>query len=171
MVLGALPALACPEALALAEACRGDAALAAEADKAASRIRAALVSSKLKVTAGPNGRAAGKAVDGDPGTRWDTGRPMKPGDWFAMDFQMPVTVKTITLDHEPSSNDWPRSYEVYVSDDGKDWKGSVVTGKGTPEGTVIRLAQPVRTQHVKIVQTGQSDQWHWSIHEMKVEVE
>ncbi|MBL7140230.1 MAG: HEAT repeat domain-containing protein [Planctomycetes bacterium] len=171
MVLGALPALARPEALALAEACRGDAALAAEADKAASRIRAALVSSKLKVTAGSNPRAAGKAVDGNPGTRWDTGHPMKPGDWFAMDFQMLVTVKAITLDHEPSGNDWPRDYEVYVSDDGKDWKGPVVTGKGTTDGTTIRFPQPVRTQHVKIVQTGKTDKWHWSIHEMKVEME
>jgi len=171
MVLGALPAVACPEALALAEACRSDAALAAEADKAVARIRQALVSTGLKVTASANPGAAGNAVDGDGGTRWDTGHPMKGGEWFAMDFQMPVAVKAVTLDHRPSDNDWPRKYEVYISDDGKEWKGPVVAGKGSKDGTTIRFAQPVRTRHVKIVQTGKADRWFWSIHQVKVEVE
>jgi len=172
LILGALPKVACPAALDLAESCRHDADLAAEAGKAVARIRKAFVSDKLKVTASANAGAAPNAVDGKRDTRWTTGRPMKPGDWFALDFRMTVRVKAISLDHQPSANDWPRKYEVYVSDDGKDWGRPVLKGKGDKKGpTRITFPEPVETRHVKIVQTGPTTKWHWSIHRMNVEVE
>jgi len=171
MILGALPPVACPQALTLAESLQRDPALAAEAKQALGKIRSALVSTKIKVTASSNAGAARSALDGKSSTRWDSSHPMRSGDWFAMDFQMPVTVKSIFLDHRPSGNDWPRSYEVYVSDDGKNWGRPVVTGKGDTKGTTIRFPKTVKTQHVKIVQTGKTDKWYWSIHQMKVEVE
>ncbi len=172
LILGALPKVACPAALDLAESCRGDPNLSAEAKKAVARIRRAFVSDKLKGTASAKAGAAPYAVDGKRNTRWDTGRPMKPGDWFAMDFRMPVRVKAISLDHQPSGNDWPRAWEVYVSDNGKDWRGPVLKGKGDKKGpTRITFPGPVETRHLKIVQTGSTKKWHWSIHRLNVEVE
>ncbi|MHC4071353.1 MAG: discoidin domain-containing protein, partial [Planctomycetota bacterium] len=66
-----------------------------------------------------------------------------------------------------SSNDYPRGYEVYVSFDGGSWGKSVVTGKGTEPITKIKFDKPVKTRFIKILQTGSSDSWNWSIHECR----
>ena len=170
-VLSALPRYPCEQALALAERAKKDGDLAAEAESAVSRIKEALLSKNLRAKASRNDRAAGRALDGDLGTRWDTGRPMKPGDWFILDLGVESTVKGLALNSKNSSNDYPRGYEVYVSFDGGSWGKSVVTGKGTHPITEIKFNKPVRTRFIKIVQTGSSDDWFWSIHELSVDLE
>ena len=110
-------------------------------------------------------------MDGELGTRWDTGRGMKPGDWFVLDLGVESTIKGLTLDTRNSSNDYPRGYEVYVSFDGGSWGKPVVTGKGTNPITEIKFGKPVRTRFIKILQTGSSDSWHWSIHELSLDLE
>ncbi|MHC4119873.1 MAG: family 16 glycoside hydrolase, partial [Planctomycetota bacterium] len=117
-VLGALPRYPCKEALQLAEASKKDAALAAEAELAVKQIKETLLSKNLKAKASRNSNYAHRALDGNQGTRWDTGRGMKPGDWFELDLGVESTVKGLTLDTTNSSNDYPRGYEIYVSFDG-----------------------------------------------------
>jgi len=170
-VLSALTKYPCEEALALAENAGKDSALAAEAELAAKKIKEALLNKSLKATASLNSDKAGRALDGDPGTRWDTGRTMKPGDWFMLDIGVESMIKGLTLDTRNSSNDYPRGYEVYVSFDGGSWGKPVVTGEGTNPLTKITFARPVRTRFIKIVQTGSSDSWFWSIHELKLDLE
>ena len=170
-VLSALARYPCEEAIGLAENAKKDSALAAEAELALKEIRKALVSKNLKAQASLNNGNAPLALDGNPGTRWDTGRGMKPGDWFVLDLGIESTVKGLTLDATASVNDYPRGYEVYVSFDGGSWGKPVVTGKGTEPVTEIKFTKPVRTRFVKILQTGSSDSWFWSIHELKVDVQ
>jgi hypothetical protein len=170
-VLSALPKYPCEEALALAVNAKKNPALAAEAELAAKKIKEALLNKSLKATASRNNGAANRALDGKIGTRWDTGRPMKPGDWFVLDLGIESTIKSLTLDTRNSSNDYPRGYEVYVSFDGGSWGKPVVTGKGTNPITEINFDKPVRTRFIKLLQTGSSDSWHWSIHELKLELE
>jgi HEAT repeat protein/type 1 glutamine amidotransferase len=170
-VLSALPKYPCEEALALAEDAKKDSALAAEADLASKKIKEALLNKSLKATASLNSGAAGRALDGDNGTRWDTGRGMKPGDWFVLDLGVESTIKGLTLDATNSPNDYPRGYEVYVSFDGGSWGKPVITGKGTQPLTKITFDKPVRTRFIKIVQTGSSDSWFWSIHELLLDLE
>jgi HEAT repeat protein len=169
-VLSALTKYPCEEALALAESAKKDSALAAEAELAAKKIKEALLNKSLKATASLNSGAAGRALDGNPGTRWDTGRGMKPGDWFVVDLGAENTIKGLTLDATGSPTDYPRGYEVYVSFDGGSWGKPVVTGKGTQPLTKITFDKPVRTRFVKIVQTGSSDSWYWSIHELSLDL-
>jgi hypothetical protein len=170
-VLSALPKYPCEEALALAENAKKDNALAAEADLASKKIKEALLNKSLKATASLNSNNAGRAIDGEPGTRWETGRGMKPGDWFVIDLGVESTIMGLTLDTRNSSNDYPRGYEVYVSFDGGSWGKPVITGKGTQPLTKITFDKPVRTRFVKIVQTGSSDSWFWSIHELLLDLE
>jgi len=170
-VLSALPKYPCEEALALAENAKKDSALAAEAELAAKKIKEALLNKSLKATASRNNNAANRALDGELSSRWDTGRPMKPGDWFVLDLGVESTIKGMTLDTRNSSNDYPRGYEVYVSFDGGSWGKPVITGKGTNPVTEIKFSKPVRTRFIKILQTGSSDSWHWSIHELKLDLE
>jgi len=170
-VLSALPKYPCEDGLALAENAKKDRALAAEADLAAKKIKEALLNKSLKATASRNNGAANRAMDGELSSRWDTGRPMKPGDWFVLDLGVESTIKGLTLDTRNSSNDYPRGYEVYVSFDGGSWGKPVITGKGTNPITEIKFAKPVRTRFIKILQTGSSDSWHWSIHELKIDLQ
>jgi HEAT repeat protein len=170
-VLSALPKYPCEEALVLAENAKKNIVLAAEAELAVKKIKEALLNKSLKATASRNNGAAKRALDGERRTRWDTGRPMKPGDWFVLDLGIESTIKGLTLDTRNSSNDYPRGYEVYVSFDGGSWGKPVVTGKGTNPITEIKFGKSVRTRFIKILQTGSSDSWHWSIHELSLGIE
>lgn len=169
-VLAALTKYPCDEALKLAENSRKDPDLGAEAELASTKIRETLMSKTLKASASRNNGNANQALDANRDSRWDTGRPMKPGDWFVLDLGRECTVKGLTLDTTGSVNDYPRGYEVYVSFDGGNWGKPVVDGKGVKPVTDIRFSKPVKTRFIKILQTGSSDSWHWSIHELKVDL-
>ena len=168
--LGALVRYPCEQALELAEASKTDSALSAEAELAIKKIKEAMLSKNLKAKASRNSNYAHRAFDGDKASRWDTGRAMKPGDWFELDLGVESTLKGLILDTTNSSNDYPRSYEVYVSFDGGNWGKPIAAGKGTKPITEIKFAKPVQTRYVKIIQTGSSDSWNWSIHELAVEL-
>ena len=170
-VLSALSKYPCKQALALAEQWKEIPGLSAEADLALKKIKEALVSKNLKATASRSNRNARRALDGNRSSRWSTDRAMKPGDWFVLDLGVESTVSGLTLDTRNSSNDYPRGYEVYVSFDGGSWGKPIVTGKGTNPITEIKFGKPVQTRFIKILQTGSSDSWNWSIHELKVDVQ
>jgi len=169
-VLGALVKYPCEQALELAETYEKDSALSAEAKLAVKKIKEAMLSKSLKAKASRNSNYAHRALDGNKASRWDTGRGMKPGDWFELDLGVESTLKGLTLDTTNSSNDYPRGYEVYISFDGGSWGKPIATGKATKPITEIRFAKPVKTRHVKIIQTGSSDSWNWSIHELTVDL-
>ena len=96
---------------------------------------------------------------------------MKPGDWFAVDLGREAKVRSIELDTRRSSKDYPRGYEVFVSFDGKSWGKPALVGKGDKPVTKLVLKQPVACRHVKIVQTGSTKSWNWSIHTLKIDME
>jgi len=170
-VLSALVKYPCAEALKMAEAAKSDASLRREAELAAGKIKGALVSKSLKATASLNSGNAKNALDGNQATRWDTGRPMKPGDWFVLDMGIESTVKGLTLDTRGSTNDFPRGYEVYVSFDGGSWGRPVASSKESKLLEEIKFGKPIRTRFIKIVQLGSSSNWFWSIHELKVDLQ
>ncbi|MBE0536987.1 MAG: ThuA domain-containing protein [Phycisphaerae bacterium] len=170
-ILGALTRYPCKESLQLAESCLADAALRQEAELAAAKIKESLINKSLSATASREPNTTGNALDGNTGTRWTTGRPMKPGDWFTLDLGAEAAVKKITLDTRNSGNDYPRGYEVYVSFDGGEWGKPLLVGEGNNPITELAFEKPVHTRYVKIVQTGSSDAWHWSIHTLKIEFE
>jgi HEAT repeat protein len=169
-VLAVLPRYPCPQAMALAERLRQDRTLTAEADAAIDKIKQITVSKTIKVTASINNGNVKNSLDGNIGTRWDTSRPMRPGDWFMIDLGFERTVAGLTLDAAGSRGDYPRGYEVYVSFNGSSWGKPIVSGKGTKPLTVIKFPRPVPTRFIKIVQTGSVPGLFWSIHELKVDV-
>jgi type 1 glutamine amidotransferase/HEAT repeat protein len=170
-VLAVLPDYACSEAAVLVEQCSKDSALQQEAKLAAGKIKQSMINKKLSATASPGNDDAKNALDGNKNTRWSTGRSMKPGDWFILDLGVEDTVKKVTLDTTGSANDFPVGYEVYVSFDGGNWGKPLLVGKGTKPITVLEFDKPVKTRYIRIVQTGSSDSWHWSIHTLNVEFE
>ncbi|WP_376744634.1 discoidin domain-containing protein [Paenibacillus typhae] len=107
----------------------------------------------------------GGAIDGDRRTRWDTGKHQASGEYFQIDLGKAHTVEAVELDYTLSSYDYPRGYELYVSDDAQNWK-QVVSGKGQLSMTRISFPQ-LKTRYIKILQTGAGGNY-WSIQELQV---
>ena len=107
------------------------------------------------------------AIDDDDSTRWTTKQDQRPGQWLSVDLSESLTFNTIELQSESSPNDYPRSYEVYVSNDGENWGDPVASGEGNSTTTSI-VFNDLTASHVQIVQTGSADEWWWSIDELHI---
>ena len=112
--------------------------------------------------------AAANALDGDHWTGWrDMTKVQYPGQWFQVDMQKEQTFSKIIIDTTWAQWDSPAGYSVIVSQDGKTWSDPVATGAGQLGITMITF--PVqRARFVKLIQTGTSAKYHWSIFEFNV---
>ena len=114
-------------------------------------------------------QAPGKAIDDKVNTRWTNGAIQKGGEGFQIDMNSKQSFNEIELFQAKAINDYPRAYEVYVSQDGTNWGKPIASGKGIEgEATIITLKAPVDARYVKIVQTGTADSSWWSIHEIYI---
>jgi glucosylceramidase len=110
-----------------------------------------------------NGEPASNALDGVFGTRWSSGQPQSAGISFQVDMGKVQSVSGIVLDSGASGGDYPRGYQVFVSNDGSNWGNAIVTGKGSSGYTVITFPQQ-SARYVKVVLTAGTGSW-WSIAE------
>jgi F5/8 type C domain-containing protein/putative pyrroloquinoline-quinone binding quinoprotein len=117
-------------------------------------------------SASAGGNAPSNALDGLTSTRWSTGAPQASGQWFEVDMLTPQAFSEVTLDAAGSTNDYPRGYQVYVSNDGSTWGTPVATGAATSALVPISFG-PQIGRYVKIIQTGAASNW-WSIAELNV---
>jgi hypothetical protein len=111
------------------------------------------------------GDVPARAIDGMAATRWSSGVAQQDGQWFQVDMAAPQTFSQVVLDAGFSSEDYPRGYAVYVSNDGTNWDSPVATGSGSPFTIITFPTQTAR--YMRIVQTGTTGDW-WSIYEMHV---
>lgn len=134
-----------------------------ESRVAAERIR----SNFYELTASDRQGDAGKALDGDINTRWTTGRTQAPGMWFQLDMGSSASIGGIVLDASRSPTDTPVRYAVYVFDDPAEKGAPVAEGDGDKPVLDIRF-DPKPGRYVRIEQSGTSDSYYWSIHELRV---
>jgi hypothetical protein len=165
-ILARIADVPCEAAMRIVQACENDPALASDAKAAAERIDQAMKQPR-RCTASTEADVD-KAVDGDPATRWTTGRPMQGGEWFMLDMGSERTIKRVILDCGRSDGDYPRGYEVYVSSSRTKLGQPVAKGEGKNALTEITFP-PASGRYVKIVQTGKAEGLYWSIHELRVE--
>ncbi|WP_410513699.1 discoidin domain-containing protein [Paenibacillus sp. BR2-3] len=120
-----------------------------------------------KVSSNVNTKASDpkSAIDGDRRTRWDTGKHQASGEAYQVDLGSPHTIELINLDSTLSAFDYPRGYELYVSDDSDNWR-LIASGRGRKEITSIQFP-PLQTRYVKIVQTSSGGNY-WSIQELHI---
>ena len=126
-------------------------------------------------SASKNEKNARRAADGDAATRWDTGGKQEAGQWFQIDFGKAWTVSRLTFDVQASAGDWPRGWEVTVSDDGATWSKPLVKGESKKEAKVVLdLKLPANTtgRYLRMTQTttGATGNF-WSINEVAVYAE
>ncbi|NQX67669.1 discoidin domain-containing protein [Paenibacillus alba] len=105
------------------------------------------------------------AIDGNPYSRWDTGKAQAPGQYFQVDLKEPYQISRIELQSEGSPNDYPRKYEVFTSMDGMNWTSPIASGTGSSNMTIAFEARNAR--FVKIVQTSKAGNY-WSIYNLQV---
>ncbi len=109
------------------------------------------------------GEPPANALDGVFTTRWSSGQPQSHGISFQVDMGKVQTFHSIALDCGTSGGDYPRNYQVFVSNDGTTWGSPVATGQGSTDYTLIPLGQQ-SARYVKIVLTSSTGSW-WSIAE------
>lgn len=116
----------------------------------------------------PIDASAANAIDGDHWTGWrDTTANQYPGQWFQVDIGRKQSFDRIRLDCTWALFDYPRRYEVSVSDDAKTWRGPIATGVGLTG--ITNIAFPLqRARWIRITQTGSDPQRRWSIYELDV---
>jgi hypothetical protein len=129
---------------------------------------------KVSASSGMSEWPADNAVDRNPETQWTTGEMQVPGQWFLVDFGAKKIINRITiqssqpepLDEEGWIDDYPRGYEIYLSEDSETWSDPIASGVGSNEIIDIALTEAKITRYVKIVQTGSSDTNWWTIFEL-----
>lgn len=118
------------------------------------------------LSASENSKEVGRAIDGDPKTRWSTNKAREVGQWFQIDLSKPYEVSRLSFDTTGSKNDFPKKFELLTSDDGVTWSKPIYTGDGK---TVTTIDLPPKTvkRYFRVVQkTAQGG--FWSIHELNV---
>jgi hypothetical protein len=127
-------------------------------------VKMSLSASHNNVLSGVDNLA--QAIDGKPETRWSTQSPQRPGMWFEIDLNETRTVSGLALDTTGSPQDYPRGYIVRLSTDRSQW--SEVARKDQNDRPLDVSFTPRSARYIRIEQTGSSDAWWWSIHEVRV---
>jgi glucosylceramidase len=109
------------------------------------------------------GEPPSNALDGTFGTRWSTGQPQSPGISFQVDMANVQSFSSIALDCGASGGDYPRGYQVFVSNDGSTWGNAIASGQGSSGYTVIPFTKQ-SARYIKVVLTASLGSW-WSIDE------
>ena len=111
----------------------------------------------------PDGIFGGYVSDED---FWTSRKAQEPGQWFQVDMGAKRTFSRIMIDTRARYADYPRGYELYVSNDAVNWGAPIASGKN--DQSVLRLTLPVQNaRYFKIVQTGKT--WHhWVVANIEV---
>lgn len=123
--------------------------------------------SQLKASASEKNNEASRAIDGNPESRYSSGKPMTKDMWFQVELNQVTPIAGVVLDSTASKNDYPRGCEVSVSLDGKEW--TVVAKKPEDKQAVTDIRfNTVPAKFIRITQTGSAGGNFWSIHELNV---
>ena len=100
-------------------------------------------------TASPAG-TPGNAIDGNTTTRWTTTSIQANGNFFQVDMGAQRTFTEIRLDTTATATDFPRSFNVNVSNDASTWT-TVATATGSAAVVTVAFAsQTARYIQVKL---------------------
>jgi hypothetical protein len=93
------------------------------------------------------------AIDGNPMTRYTTGMPGVPGDWFQVDLCRNVLVDGVNLNDTVDTTDVAIAYNVEVSLDGVTWTQVASSSTPAPTNLTVTFAA-VLARFVRFNQTG-----------------
>ena len=122
-----------------------------------------------------NNAETGLAIDGNPFTRWTSLKGQEPGMFFQVDLGSAYSVDGFSLFLGSSLNDYPRSLQVLSSLDGNNWQEIQTASYSDYAFSQNRLFKkvhyklgPIKTQFLRLVETGKDPGYWWSIYELEV---
>lgn len=118
------------------------------------------------IVASNNSGDTSNATDGVASSRWATQQTQRDGQWFEIDLSKSESFNKIVLESQGNPFDYPRQYNVLVSEDGSDW-ATVLSGAGTATDTTISFTRQT-ARYIRIEQAGSDNSHWWSIHEVNV---
>jgi len=132
-----------------------------------------------KAETNKNGRLAGRAFDGDPGTFWSTGYPQEAGDFFLLDLGRLEDFSRVEFLLQNQPLDFPRSFVAEASSDGKAWTtlGQAVDSfpplrrdmvEDFAQYRVLASLAPGRARYLRFRLLAPHESRHWSIAEIRL---
>ncbi len=123
------------------------------------------------------------AFDGDLSTRWGTGAPQKPGMYYELDMGRSYILKRVSFCLGKFETDFPRGYNIEVSENGKNWEkleeedgwdreffwGGTHLLKFHRPGIDFRC-KPTSVRFIRVSLTGHDDHFDFSIAEIEIRV-
>ena len=122
-----------------------------------------------------------RALDGDPLSRWDTGRPRQPGDFLEVDLGQTAVLAGVGLEARPAPQDLPPEIDLELSDDGRVWRRvayrRVVLGPLVFGGDRLLSAHagglrlefgPQAARHLRLSLPQGHPLFHWSVYELSI---
>jgi len=106
------------------------------------------------------------ALDDNPATRWSTGAVQADGQYFQVDFGSVRSFAELIMDTSQTPADYPRTFQVNVSNDGANWGNPVAIGTGSAPTVTISFV-PQFAQFVRVTLKGPASA-NWSIHEFNL---
>ncbi|WP_159882147.1 fibronectin type III domain-containing protein [Paenibacillus puerhi] len=129
--------------------------------------QAALERALWAASASHGGGSALLAIDGSASTRWTSGAAQAAGMWFQLDTGPGgKSYSKLSLNAAGSNGDYPREFQLSVSEDGVSWSEPIGTFVGT--SALVNAIFPAQTaRYVRLTLTKNSGSF-WSIHELQL---
>jgi hypothetical protein len=132
-----------------------------------------------KIATSSRANGIGDLLDGDLTTVWTAGETKRPGQFIEIDLGRPRDIAAIGLFAGSSYHDYGIDFRVETSEDGAAWAPAGLRYSRTEflrallrnqveAGQTLCLAESRRARHVRIVQTGTSDEFLWSVAEVRL---
>ncbi len=93
-------------------------------------------------------------TDGSFVERWSSGKTQSGDEWIQIDFGAPVSLTSFTLNVNTDPGDYPRKYELRVSNKAQDFAAPVrSSGDGMPGNTTMSFSR-ITGRYLTVRQTG-----------------
>ncbi|HEY3515052.1 MAG TPA: discoidin domain-containing protein [Kribbella sp.] len=116
-------------------------------------------------TASDNAADAGRLVDHDGSTVWQSKSAQTPGQWVQVDLGKAQTFRQVALDSGGNTGDYTHGYDVAVSNDGVGWR---VVSSGASSGQLTTVTfRATHARYIRVTQTGSAGNW-WSLADLRV---
>ena len=145
------------------------------ADRAAASYLREIRRSGWSAKSSVNPDRAGLALDGDAGSRWDTG-PQQGGETFEIDLGEARPVRFLSLGLADKARDYPRGGRVDISLDGISWEEAArlqdrplaIRDFLRPMEMAFEIVLPgAPARYIRIINTGKNPSAYWSIYEIQ----
>lgn len=141
-----------------------------ESELAAAEPPRLLNKKQWKVTASHNQNGCRSAVDDALKSRYTTKAVMEEGMWFQIQLPEPANLSAISIDSNPSNNDYARAFKVELSENGNSWQ-SVASAEGTSPLNEVSFPS-TKAQFIRVTLTESLPKsvgsYYWSIHELNL---